>query len=108
MSTAEAPPRIEVVNHREAERYEIRYDSEEAGFAVYRLRLGLIAFIHTEIEPRFEGRGLGGTLARHALDDARAQGLEVLPFCPFINGFIHEHREYVDLVPDANRKAFGL
>jgi uncharacterized protein len=108
MCTAEAPPRIEVVNHREAERYEIRYDDERAGLAVYRLRPGLIAFIHTEIEPRFEGRGLGGTLARHALDDARTQGLSVLPFCPFINGFIHEHREYADLVPGANREPLGL
>jgi uncharacterized protein len=108
MSTAEAPPRIEVVNHPEAEQYEIRYDDEQAGLAVYRRKPGLIAFIHTEIEPRFEGRGLGGTLARHALDDAREHGLAVLPFCPFINRFIHEHREYADLVPDANREAFGL
>jgi uncharacterized protein len=43
--------------------------------------------------------GLGGWLARAALDDARARGLMVMPFCPFIADFIECHiDEYGDLV----------
>ena len=34
-----------------------------------------------------------------ALDAARAEGLGVLPFCPFVRGFIDKNRDYVDLVP---------
>ncbi|MFF0424925.1 GNAT family N-acetyltransferase [Streptomyces sp. NPDC004520] len=82
--------------------------TETAGFAEYHLSEGEIAFIHTEIDPRFGGRGLGGLLARGALDDARARGLSVLPYCPFIRGWIGKHPEYADLVPEERRARFGL
>ena len=45
---------------------------ELAGFLVYRSKKGLLALIHTVVEDRFERRGLGGRLARFALDQARA------------------------------------
>ncbi|WP_042387127.1 GNAT family N-acetyltransferase [Streptacidiphilus melanogenes] len=97
-----------VVDNPDASRFEI-YDGEEmAGFAEYHRFRNEIAFIHTEIDPSFEGRGLGSALARAALDAAREQGLEVLPFCPFIRGWITKHPEYVDLVPQAQRARFGL
>ena len=38
----------------------------------------------------------------------RAQGLAVLPFCPFVRGFIDRHREYLDLVPVERRAKLGL
>ncbi|MFD5436489.1 GNAT family N-acetyltransferase [Kitasatospora sp. NPDC127067] len=47
-------------------------------------------------------------LARGALDDARARGLHVLPYCPFIRGWIRKHPEYADLVPEASRARLGL
>jgi predicted GNAT family acetyltransferase len=43
-----------------------------------------------------------------ALDAARAEGLAVLPFCPFVRRFIDEHREYLDLVPAQRRAEFKL
>ena len=79
-----------------------------AGFADYRSRPGLIAFIHTEVDDAFEGHGVGSALVGGALDDARRRDLEVLPFCPFVNSYIEKHREYVDLVPEPQRDAFGL
>ena len=57
---------------------------------------------------RRTGEGLGGQLVRAALDSARAEGLSVLPFCPFVRGYIEGHPEYVDLVPADQRKEFGL
>lgn len=89
-------------------RYEIRVDGQLAGFAQYRARPGLLAFIHTEVDPAFEGQGIGSRLAKEALDDARAQDLAVLPFCPFINDYIRRHPEYTDLVPAEYRERFGL
>jgi predicted GNAT family acetyltransferase len=89
-------------------RFEISEDGELAGFAEYHRYGDEIAFIHTEIDPRFEGRGLGGALARAALDEARERGLGVLPFCPFIRGWIVKHPEYTDLVPLEQRPRFGL
>jgi predicted GNAT family acetyltransferase len=100
--------RIVVADAPERRRFEVTVDGEPAGFLVYRSRKGLLALIHTEVEDRFEGRGLGGRLARFALDQARAQGLAVLPFCPFVNAWMKRHPEYVDLVPSAYRTNFDL
>jgi predicted GNAT family acetyltransferase len=99
---------VQVANHPEEHRYEIRADGEPAGSTVYRERPGLIVFVHTEIDGRFEGQGLASQLIRFALDDARDRELQVLPFCQFVNGYIARHREYADLVPDAFRARFGL
>ena len=41
----------------------------------------MIAFVHTEIDPRFEGQGLASKLIRAALSAARSEGESVLPFC---------------------------
>jgi uncharacterized protein len=100
--------RIVVVDAPERKRFEVSVDGEPAGFLVYRVRKGLLALIHTEVEERFGGRGLGGRLARFALDQARAQGLAVLPFCPFVNEWMKRHPEYADLVPEAYRANFDL
>jgi predicted GNAT family acetyltransferase len=89
-------------------RYEIRVDGELAGYVQYRRREGLIALIHTEIDPRFEGRGLASQLIAAVLDEAREAGTAVLPFCPFANGYISRHPEYAALVPEALRSEFGL
>ena len=36
-----------------------------------------------------------------ALDDARTQHLAVVPFCPFVAGYIRRHPDYIALVhPD--------
>lgn len=105
---AEAQPQVEVVDRGEEHRFEIRVDGELAGFVQYRSRPGIVAFIHTEIDPEFEGRGLGSQLIRGALASARERGMAVLPFCPFVNEFLRRHPEEVDLVPEAYRPEFGL
>jgi uncharacterized protein len=89
-------------------RFEIDVDGGVAGFAEYRRGPGVIAFVHTEIDPAHDGAGLGTLLVTAALDTARAQGLAVLPFCAFVRGFIDAHREYLDLVPVDRRAKFGL
>lgn len=101
-------PTIAVSDAPERERYEIRVDGELAGFATYKAQPQQIAFKHTEVDDRFEGRGLAGKLIAFALDDARGRGLAVLPFCPFVKAYIQRHREYADLVPEDRRGEFDL
>jgi predicted GNAT family acetyltransferase len=81
----------EVRNNPAEYRYELWADGQLAGFSQYVRRPERIAFLHTEIHEPYEGLGLGGRLARAALDDARARGLLVMPFCPFIAAFIERH-----------------
>jgi predicted GNAT family acetyltransferase len=101
-------PAISLADNADEQRFEVRVGDELAGFAQYRARPGLLAFTHTEIDDRFEGQGLGGKLVAFALDDARKRELAVLPFCPFVNGYIERHHEYLDLVPEGYREQFGL
>jgi uncharacterized protein len=100
--------RIEVADAPERERYELSLDGEVVGFSAYRARPGLIAFVHTEVDERLQGHGLADRLIRFALEDARARGLAVLPFCPFVKAFIERNRQFEVLVPDAHREQFGL
>jgi predicted GNAT family acetyltransferase len=59
-------------------------------------------FTHSEVDPAYEGQGYGSRLAREALEDAKRQGLQVIPMCPFIAAYIRRHPELIDIVrPDA-------
>jgi uncharacterized protein len=97
-----------VVDNTAAHRFELRVDGEVAGFMTYKRDDPTLALNHTEIDPRFEGRGLGTVLIRTVLDNARAEGAAVLPFCPFVRGFLKRHPEYVDVVPPDQRDRFDL
>ena len=99
---------IEVHNQPEQSRYAVFLDDELAGFAAYQQGNGEITLTHTEIDPHFEGKGLGSRLAAGVLDDLRGREIPVLPYCRFMRGYIQRHEEYVDLVPAERRAEFGL
>ena len=89
---------VEVHDNPAEVRFEIRDDGKLAGFARYVRRPGRIFFVHTEIDPAFEGRGLGGQLASAALDAARTTGERIVPLCSFVAKFVERHPEYADIV----------
>ncbi|WP_035796188.1 GNAT family N-acetyltransferase [Kitasatospora mediocidica] len=88
---------VTVRDNPSEQRFEAQVDGRAAGFALYIRSDELVVYPHTEVEPAFEGRGVGGALARAALDDARGRGLAVLATCPFIHGWMQRHPEYQDL-----------
>lgn len=69
-----------------------------AGFADYARREDFLVFTHTEVDDAFEGRGVGSSLARGALDQARETRRPVVAECSFIKGYIDRHPEYQDLL----------
>ena len=89
---------IRVSDNPDQLRYEVHYDGELAGFAEYRVNGDTLELHHTEVDDRFEGKGLGSKLASGALDGARARGAKVVPTCSFIKGYIERHDQYADLV----------
>ena len=91
-------PDMQITRNADGARYEARVGAEVAGVVDYQLARDLIVFTHTEVDPAYEGQGVGSALARAALDDVRGTDRKVLPLCPFIKGWIEHHREYVDLV----------
>src|SRR5215475_6854665 len=60
---------VEVTDNPDKARFEIVADGELAGFVLYHLRDGVIAFTHTQTDDRFRGHGLGSRLVRASLDD---------------------------------------
>jgi predicted GNAT family acetyltransferase len=91
-------PDVRIRHNADGARYEAWVGPKMAGFAEYQITRDLIVFTHTEVDPAYEGQGVGSALAREALDDVRSSDRKVLPLCPFIKGWIGGHREYVDLV----------
>src|ERR1700742_870040 len=89
---------VAVADNPDAARYELTVDGDRAGFVTYRQSDGVIAFLHAEVDPARERRGLGSALVRGALDDARARGLTVRPICPFVAWYIETHEDYQDLI----------
>ena len=89
---------VEVVDEPARQRYEARIGGRVAGFTEYRAVRGRVILVHTEVDPQFEGRGVGSRLASGALDDIRARGLKVTVKCPFIAAFLKRHPDYLDLV----------
>ena len=85
-------------------RYEAWADDALAGWADYEAGEGILSFTHTEVEPAFEGKGVGSALIQGALDDVRAHrpGWSVLPVCPFVVSWIERHPAYQDLLADAS------
>jgi uncharacterized protein len=96
------PDSSKVANNEAASRFEISLDGHLAQLQ-YKRTPGQIAFIHTEVPKELGGRGLASQLAKTALDFARTNGLEVIPYCPFVASYVKKHTEYADLVPEQHR-----
>lgn len=88
---------IVVTNNADEHRYEARVNGQLA-VLVYELDGDTIVYLHTDVPPALEGRGIAGKLAKTALDDARAQGRSIAPLCPYVAAYIRRHPEYRPLV----------
>lgn len=93
----------DVTRNDDRNRYELTVEGQVA-FSEYNRLANAIMFTHTEVPESLEGQGIGSALAKGALDDVRAQGLQVIPLCPFIAAYIRRHQEYVDIVSPVSRK----
>ena len=97
-----------VVDNSDHSRFDLLVDDKPAGLVAYSRRGDNIELVHTEVDPAYEDHGYGSLLARSALDAARAEGLRVWPLCPFIQSFLKQHPEYLDLVPQTQVTRFKL
>jgi predicted GNAT family acetyltransferase len=97
-SVKESPVMSDNVRNNAAEsRFELDAESHTA-FAYYSMTGNVITFRHTEVPPALAGHGIGSRLVRGALELARAQGLKVVPQCPFVSAYMAKHPEFDDLL----------
>ena len=90
---------ITVVDNPDLNRFEALLPTGEvAGFAAYKKSEHRLVLTHTEVFDRYEGQGVGSTLAKGSLDLVRESGAALKVLCPFITKYIQRHPEYADLV----------
>lgn len=88
----------QITDNPQQHRFEARLDGQLAAQAEYRLQGDTIVFTHTEVQPQYEGQGLGSKLAKYALDDVRGRKLKVVAQCKFIAAWIERHPDYAALL----------
>ena len=86
-----------VRDNSERLRFELGADGHVA-FSNYKRDGSTMTIMHTEVPAALNGRSIGSALVRGMLDIARAQGLKVVPLCPFVKAYIGKHPEYADLL----------
>ncbi|KUI27937.1 acetyltransferase [Mycobacterium sp. IS-1496] len=82
----------------EADRFTIGVEGQTVGFAEFTDREGQRVFTHTEVDGRFEGRGLATILVAEALEQTRSAGKRIVPECKLVANYIQKHDEYADIV----------
>ncbi|POX79518.1 N-acetyltransferase [Mycobacterium kansasii] len=78
-------------------RYTIAVGGRTVGFASYLDRGSQRVFDHTEVDPKFGGRGLATILVERALEEARADGKRIVPVCSMVVTVLNKHPEYADI-----------
>ncbi|MGI5348066.1 GNAT family N-acetyltransferase [Streptomyces sp. CA-250714] len=89
---------LDISDNTAESRYEARIGGVLAGVTQYLRAPGVIAVTHTEVEPAYEGRGVGSALSHHILETAQEAGDKVAPICPFFANYIRRHPDYQPLV----------
>jgi len=78
-----------------------RFELTEQGltaFADYRRDGDRLVIPHVEAPIPLRGTGAAGRLMTGVLELVRAQGLKVVPSCPYARIFIQRHPEFQDLL----------
>lgn len=79
-------------------RYRLLIDGVEAEMTYSRAGKGLIIIDHTEVPAALRGRKVGERLVRQAIEDARRDGIAIIPLCPFAKAQIDRHPEWQDVL----------
>lgn len=66
----------------------------------YRLGRYTLDLVHTEVPEELQDQGIGSSLVDAALNHARANGLKVIPSCPFVAAYVERHTEWEDIIVD--------
>ena len=79
-------------------RYRVVVDGVEAEMTYSRAGAALIIIDHTAVPAALRGRKVGERLVRQAVEDARSEGVAIIPLCPFAKAQIERHPEWQDVL----------
>ena len=78
-------------------RYVLRRNGEEAELTLSILTPQLVIADHTSVPESFKGTGAGRLLVERLIADARSEGFQIVPLCPFVNAQRLKHPEWADV-----------
>lgn len=74
-------------------------DSKEAGHMTYTwVNDDKIIIDHTDVEPAFNGRGVGKEMLLKAVEFARLNQLKIIPLCPFAKAQFDKNEHLRDVL----------
>ncbi|MFC7772754.1 GNAT family N-acetyltransferase [Flavobacterium sp. GCM10027622] len=95
---------IPLIKNETKHQFEISIDEHKALIA-YKETEGVIALIHTEVEPELEGKGAATAVIEKTLDYIKKDQYKLVPLCPLVFAYIKRHPEWKEIV-DPNFKGF--
>ncbi|ETX16100.1 acetyltransferase [Roseivivax halodurans JCM 10272] len=78
-------------------RYVLRQDGAEAELTYSVASPTLIIADHTGVPEALRGTGAGLALVERLVADARAEGVKIVPLCPFVNAQRRKHPDWADV-----------
>ena len=79
-------------------RYVAVVDGHEAEMTFSKAGAKTIIIDHTGVPDALRGQGVGEALVRRGVEDARADGVRIIPLCPFAKAQIERHPEWQDVL----------
>jgi len=79
-------------------RYVAKLPAGEAEMTYSRAGAQRIIIDHTAVPDALRGQGVGEALVRRAVEDARREGVRIIPLCPFAKATLQKHPEWADVV----------
>ncbi|HAH22792.1 MAG TPA: GNAT family N-acetyltransferase [Prolixibacteraceae bacterium] len=90
---------IKQINERGKGSFKAYKDGLEAGKLAYSWSgKDKIIIDHTEVDPEFEGKGIGKQLVMEAVDFARQNNLKIIPLCSFSKSVFDRTKEIGDVL----------
>lgn len=89
-----------LINENESKGFAIaKENGKKAGKMTYSITSGgFIIIDHTEVEPSFNGKGIGKQLLYKIVEMAREKNIKIMPLCPFANAMFQKTTEIQDVL----------
>lgn len=85
-------PELSIVHNEKDRRFEAAVTGGLA-HADYRRRGDVLEMVHTEVPEAAGGGGIAGKIVKAAFDYATANGLKIVPTCPYVRSYMKRHPE---------------
>ncbi len=79
-------------------RYVAIVNGHEAEMTFSKAGTSKIIIDHTGVPKELAGMGVGVALVKRAVEDARRNGVRIIPLCPFAKAQIEKHKEWQDVL----------